>query len=452
MLFVGMINTYGRSEEDYNPSANPFPRIYVKGRADGISREASPVYEKNGVRMACPWIISASAGLHTFRGDYSCAGKFLGTVSPQWSIGVGKWLGTWIGLKAEFTKSRTDGYTRFPEAHYGYGQHFYTEEGVFYRKMQTKWIDFGAGVMIDFSRIFGNSDDKMTYRITGELGADAMSHLGFGGGVGSDNELAAHAILQYSRFLTHEKSLSADVALRGVFYNTKQDIVDAGASRICCNLGVSVGLTWYIGKTRPSQARKYVSDFNMTRMPSIDDESDSPIYVPITDDENDERSVCFYIAYPENIDNMTVDEMVSYGLLVDDSEGDINSHSGLRYLYSHYGKEKDEMLVSFSDIYAALHGNGGYISRYSDASMVEKLKKTLSKGIVTHIEIYHASGAQQLGDCYTAATVKWLKSTSALADANALIYVDNKFMHVDKESDDQVDKKRCVKVRLQVVY
>ncbi len=45
------------------------------------------------------WFVFATGGLHTFRGDYSTMGKFSGTLSPDWSIGIGKWFTPGIGLK-----------------------------------------------------------------------------------------------------------------------------------------------------------------------------------------------------------------------------------------------------------------------------------------------------------------------------------------------------------------
>lgn len=453
VLFIA-INAYGQERYSQKAPYNPFTRIYVKENEIDNGQHNAFADDNGTVRRSCPWVISASVGLHTFRGDYSSIGKFTGTISPQWSIGAGKWLGRWIGVRAEFTKSRTDGYTRFRNAHYGYGQEFFTDEGVFYRKMRTSWIDVGGGVMIDITEIADDqtNSDKRKYRVIGEIGADAVSHLGFEGGVGSDNELAAHALLQYSRMISHDRNLSLDVALRGIFYSTKQDIVDAGASRICCNLGVSLGLTWYIGRNKPSKEKKYTRDFKVERTQSTRTDMNPHAYIPSIVEKNDGRAISFYISYPDQMDEMSIDEMMSYGLMVGgtNEDEDINSHSGLRYLYSHFGKDKGEILVSFSDVYAALRGNSGYISRYSDAATVELLKSAFAKGIITHVDVYKAGEVLRLDDYCTTATVKWLKSNPVLSDASTLIYVDNNFMNTD--SDNLINKNRCVKVVLQVVY
>ncbi|MDE5649814.1 MAG: hypothetical protein K2I35_02195 [Duncaniella sp.] len=38
------------------------------------------------------WFAFATAGAHSFRGDYSTVGKFNGTISPDWGVGIGKWF------------------------------------------------------------------------------------------------------------------------------------------------------------------------------------------------------------------------------------------------------------------------------------------------------------------------------------------------------------------------
>ena len=83
------------------------------------------------------WFIFATGGLHTYRGDYSTMGKFSGTLSPDWSIGIGKWFTPGIGLKVEFIRSNSRGYTGYTTGHYGYGDVLYKEDGTPYWKMKT---------------------------------------------------------------------------------------------------------------------------------------------------------------------------------------------------------------------------------------------------------------------------------------------------------------------------
>ncbi len=51
------------------------------------------------------WFVFATGGVHTFRGDYSTTSKFSGTLSPDWSIGIGKWFTPGLALKLEFISS-----------------------------------------------------------------------------------------------------------------------------------------------------------------------------------------------------------------------------------------------------------------------------------------------------------------------------------------------------------
>ena len=72
-------------------------------------------------RFGKNWFVFATAGVHTFKGDYSKMGKFEGTISPEIGIGVGKWFTPGVGLKVEFIRSNSRGYTAYTTGHYGYG-------------------------------------------------------------------------------------------------------------------------------------------------------------------------------------------------------------------------------------------------------------------------------------------------------------------------------------------
>ena len=76
-------------------------------------------------------------------------GKFSGTLSPDWSIGIGKWFTPGIGLKVEFIRSNSRGYTGYTTGHYGYGDVLYKEDGTPYRKMKTGWWDISGSAVIE---------------------------------------------------------------------------------------------------------------------------------------------------------------------------------------------------------------------------------------------------------------------------------------------------------------
>lgn len=200
------------------------------------------------------WFVFTSGGLHTFRGDYSGDGPFLGTVSPDFSLGFGKWFMPWLGLKIEAIASNSRGYTEYKDGHYGYGD--WINEGPGYRKMKTAWLDTGASAVLNLTRLLngfeGAGSTKAMNQLLTSAGIGFVHHLGFEHSYGSDNELSAHVELQYSRFFTPTKNMSLDVKLRGLVYESNHDLEygqnNHAAEIADMNLGASIGFTWYIGK------------------------------------------------------------------------------------------------------------------------------------------------------------------------------------------------------------
>lgn len=444
----------------YDDLDNPFGRIQVGSRKssqsvyDRYNQEEYSKKESHKPKSSNPWIIYASAGMHSFRGDYSCVGKLSGTFSPQWSIGVGKWLAPWIGLKAEFMKSRTDGYTRFSQGHYGYGPDLYTDEGVYYRKMRSRWIDFNGSIMLNLSQLFMRDESySMINQVTGGLGLGGVHYLGFENSVGSDNEIAAHIYLQYSRFLTSERTFSADISLGGIFYKSKQEIVETGASSVCCNLGVSVGFTWYIGQAPSDRRRSYAYDYSREEMHR------SIFTNGAKGDRNGTtRSISFYVMYPEQMYGVDVSRLdensLGEWLIGDQSDKALvmNSHSGLSYVYSTFGRKSGETIVSFADMYAALNDMNVDDFTNADVPTVELLNNLLSKGVATLIEVHRAGDVPNLDDYRTTTMVQWLKSYPIFSNSNTIVYVDNNFLPQSTRIPDIVNLNRLVKIKIQLVY
>lgn len=202
------------------------------------------------------WFVFATAGVHTFQGDYSKDGPFRGTISPDVGIGFGKWFMPWLGLKAEFIRSNSRGYTEYETLHYGYGDWIQPENGPGYRKMITRWWDIGGSAIINLTRLYygyeGYGVKDHMGQLMANLGIGAVHHMGYGKTHGSDNELSAHFELQYSRFFTKEKKMSLDLKARALLYQTNFDLeygqADHAARHIDGNLGFDVGLTYYFGK------------------------------------------------------------------------------------------------------------------------------------------------------------------------------------------------------------
>lgn len=226
------------------------------------------------------WFIFATGGAHTFRGDYSNDGPFTGTVSPDVSIGFGKWFMPWLGLKAEFIASNSRGYTEYKTGHYGYGDWIEGDPG--YRKMKTGWLDLGGSAILNLTRLYYGYEGYGSRERMGQwlatAGIGAVHHLGYAHSYGSDNELSAHLELQYSHFLSPRKNVSLDLKARGLFYQTNFDLeygqADHAANHVDMNLGLNVGLTWYLGKQgsngwRRANTTVYRSDYRETQIPIL---------------------------------------------------------------------------------------------------------------------------------------------------------------------------------------
>lgn len=245
---------YKDYREIYRDTTDFVAPTEVQVRKDSILdplRVVTNKFERN-------WFVFATGGVHAFRGDYSGTGKFSGTISPDWGIGVGKWFTPGIGLKVEFIRSNSRGYTEYPTGHYGYGDILVNDKGVEYRKMKTGWWDISGSAILNLSRLFlgyeGYNSPKRMNQFMVNLGIGGVHHLGFEHDHGSDNEWSGHTEIQYSRFFNRRKRFSLDIKARGIFYQTNFDLeyghMDHAANKWDCNLGIDVGFTFYLDKQR----------------------------------------------------------------------------------------------------------------------------------------------------------------------------------------------------------
>ena len=249
------IDKYKDYREVYRDTVETAPRsstVIMQEELNDPSRVVTNSFTKN-------WFIFGTGGVHTFRGDYSRDGKFSGTVTPDWGIGIGKWFMPGLGLKVEFLRSNSRGYTEYPIAHYGYGDMIGTSpDGNPYRRMKTKWWDLGADAILNLSRLYHGYEGLGSHDLMGQwilnLGIGGVHHMGYKHSYGSDNEWSGHAELQYSRFFNPNKRVSLDLKARGLFYQTNFDLEygqhDRAARKFDSNLGLAVGFTFYLGKQR----------------------------------------------------------------------------------------------------------------------------------------------------------------------------------------------------------
>lgn len=249
------------------------------------------------------WFVFATGGIHTFRGDYSGDGKFSGTLSPDWSVGIGKWFTPGVGMKVEFIRSQSEGYTEYITGHYGYGDIKQKADGTPYRKMKTGWWDLSASAVLNLSRLFlgyeGYNSPKLMNQFMLTAGIGGVHHLGYEHDYGSDNEWSGHLELQYSRFFNRKKRVSLDVKLRGLFYQTNFDLeygqANHAADKFDFNAGIDLGFTFYLDKARSNgwahgYTGLYQRDFRERKILVVREKEKSVDYGTMT----------FYVFYPNN--------------------------------------------------------------------------------------------------------------------------------------------------------
>ncbi|MDE6453691.1 MAG: hypothetical protein K2L74_09730 [Muribaculaceae bacterium] len=252
------------------------------------------------------WFVFATGGVHSFLGDYSGCGKLSGTLSPDWSVGVGKWFTPGVGLKAEFIHSNSRGYTEYLTGHYGYGDIMFRADGTPYRRMKTRWWDVSLDVILNLTRLYygyeGYDSRRAMNQFMLNLGLGGVHHLGFEHGHGSDNELSFHAEFQYSRFFTRSKRVSLDLKVRALFYQTNFDLeygqANHAASKFDANVGVNLGFTVYLGKKRANgwghgATKVYQRDYREEKTVVVrqKDAEAKPVQY---------RTLSFYVFYPNN--------------------------------------------------------------------------------------------------------------------------------------------------------
>lgn len=252
------------------------------------------------------WFAFATAGAHTFRGDYSRTGKFSGTVSPDFSIGIGKWFTPGVALKIEFIRSNSRGYTEYLTGHYGYGPIQLNGKNTPYRKMVTNWWDISGSVILNLSRLFlgyeGVNSPRLMNQFMLAAGVGGVHHMGYGHSYGSDNEWSGHLELQYSRFFTRAKRFSLDLKARGLFYQTNFDLeygqANHAAKKWDANIGVDVGFTFYLDNKRSrgwstAKTQVYTRDYSESRVREVYTQT-------LAAPSIDASEITFYVFYPNN--------------------------------------------------------------------------------------------------------------------------------------------------------
>lgn len=313
---TGQLDFRHKNQPENDP-LNPFTEVY----RDTIDRSYTTTEVRDSIldplrvvtnKFGNNWFVFGTVGGHTFQGDYSSTSKFSGTLSADWSLGLGKWFTPGLALKLEFIRSKSQGYTQYLTGHYGVGPIQLNDKNIPFRKMETGWWDISGSVILNFTRLFygyeGYNSPKRKNQLMMAFGFGGVHHLGFEHSHGSDNEWAGHVELQYSRFFTKAKRFSLDLKLRGIFYQTNFDLeyggYDGASNKWDSNLGVDLGFTYYLGKKRANGwssavTQVYRRDFR---------EKDVLVYrereivdtVMTRGASGVPRTLTFYVFYPNN--------------------------------------------------------------------------------------------------------------------------------------------------------
>ena len=199
------------------------------------------------------WFVLGNVGAHAFFGDYGTLGKISEKISPNFSVGFGKWFTPGIGAKVQFGMSDSKGFSE-QENWFTYGETMYTDDGTPYWKNKMVWSNFNVNAMFNLSRLIRGYEGK----ISDEL----MNQFILSVGIGTvhqrkieaqRNEWSGHLELQYSRFFDKEKKFSLDLKAQGMFCQTNFDgivLKNNGKKSYWwdINTGFSVGFTYYIKK------------------------------------------------------------------------------------------------------------------------------------------------------------------------------------------------------------
>ena len=445
------------------------------------------------------WFVYADGGGHAFFGDYSHWGKFKETLSPEFAVGIGKWFTPGIGVKGQFGMGSSRGFLNDSyvfTSNYGYLQNPYLDthvgnypqqhNGYNYWPMKTKFWDISMNVSFNLSRLFCAWEDYGTKKLFNQF----MLTLGFGGlhhydydkdKYGPENDWYMNAELQYSRFFTRAKAFSLDFKIRSQIFETHFDQSFIQGHRWDANLGLALGLTYYI-KVRGwdrcvscGEANYYIpatpvndcpeyktfypnnysgrddaptiagdevnaidylaggiftqkkfantnaagsnlsSTAKLRRQPTEDiatekatfggnqiisrgyEISNEPISLSMSESElkafKDQFGYYYAPIYQGNntwyyrVDDVTA----SQKLLSDDNYKEsesysLNAHAGLGTIKQNMPIDKNSDLYSFADVYAAIEGNNGYISKYADAQTVAAIKEILESGTILSVQ------------------------------------------------------------------
>lgn len=236
------------------------------------------------------WYVTANAGVNAFFGDKH-VGDFKYRLTPQFNIGVGKWLVPGFGIDLQFTGFRS-------KSHKGIDTDIFTrdepmrtdKDGNNYWQENIKWWDLSFNAKFNITRIIygyeGDDSPRLLNQFIASLGIGATHHYGLS--YGSANEWSGHIEMQYSRFFTPKKAVSLDFKLRGLFYDTKYDGYSNNVNKdlFDFNLSFNVGFTYYFnrrGWDRKSSRTTVYAQYNQTKIMELNEEINRLRNMPVSE-------------------------------------------------------------------------------------------------------------------------------------------------------------------------
>ena len=204
-------------------------------------------------RFWANWFVLGNVGAHAFFGDYGTLGGLSDKISPNFSIGFGKWFTPGIGAKFQFGMSDSKGFSE-QENWFTYGDPMQTADGTNYWRNKMVWSNFNVSAMFNLSRLICGYEGKISDKL--------MNQFILSTGIGTvhqrkieaqRNEWSGHIELQYSRFFDKEKKFSLDLKAQAMLCQTNFDgiVLKHNGKKSYwwdVNTGFSVGFTYYIKK------------------------------------------------------------------------------------------------------------------------------------------------------------------------------------------------------------
>ena len=242
------------------------------------------------------WYATVDGGINAFYGDKH-TGSFSNRLTPQFNIGVGKWILPGFGVEVNYTGFRSKSHKSVDTGLFTReSPELYDKNGNRYWLEDIKWWDISVSAKFNVTRlIYGYENDnspRLMNQFIVSAGLGITHHPGLS--YGSANELSAHVEFQYSHFFTPAKAWSLDFKLRGLLYDTNYDgysdnthAAEGKENLIDMNVSFNVGVTYYFkrrGWDRASQRTTIYNQYNQAKIMELNEEINRLRNMPVKEE------------------------------------------------------------------------------------------------------------------------------------------------------------------------